>query len=247
MNWFVTNYQWLIGSVSIPILGILVVSATVIVGYRSLRAVYLQIEESKKQAEQERFDKVLPFLVPMDAPVFQDTHQNWLKWEEPIQDITLSNMGVGIALNVASVLFGCKSYNSDTGRITAPFDGYWALWLNVPIPPSDKVRCAYISRNGLFREENRQVAGYSFFAPPEPEFADLTNGASLHITARISITYQDIFGRKYASIYDYVNNIGWQFVKSTPLEKDFYDLESSNTKRNSVKEANRVRYSPRVY
>ncbi len=212
----------------------------------TLQTVNSQIEESKKQAEQERFDKVLPFLIPMDAPVFQGSHRNWLKWEEPIQDITFNNMGVGIALNIASVLLGCKSYNNDPGkpRIPGVFDEHWTLWLNAPIPPSGKVKCAYKVNNGLFREENRQVAGYLFFAPQEPEPDDLNHGVFLHITARLIITYQDIFSRKYASIYDYVNNIGWLLVKFTPIEKDLYALEGSNSKRNTVEESLRVTYFP---
>jgi len=214
----------------------------------ALQAVNVQIAEGKEQAEQERHDKVLPFLVPMDAPVFDDIHGNLLKWEASIQDITLRNMGVGIALNVASVLLGCESYNWEPGkpRIAGVFERHWTLWLDVPVAPLDKVRCAYLINNGSFREENRHVAGYSFFAPPEPERVDVQHGA-LQITARIILTYQDIFSRKYASIYDYVQTIGWRLVKSTPIEKDLYDLENSDTKRNSVKEANRVTYSPRIY
>jgi hypothetical protein len=207
----------------------------------------IALYDTRKQAKQARFDKVRPFLVPMNAPVFEGDPQ---RLKCGVQDITLNNVGESIALNVASTLLGCESCDGDSdkpGSKSSFEQECRTLWLNIPILPSSGVKCAYVNNNGLFREGNRQIVGYSLFAPPEPKLVDLKNGASLHITARLIITYHDIFNKKYVNIYDYVKNIGWRLAKFTDVQRDLYDLESSNTKRNSLKEAQRVTYSNRIY
>jgi hypothetical protein len=55
------------------------------------------------------YDQHRPLLVPDGTPVFQDDNPNWLKWEAPEQLLSLRNIGIGPALNIASVLYGCES------------------------------------------------------------------------------------------------------------------------------------------
>ena len=44
--------------------------------------------------------------------------------------------------------------------------------------------------------------------------------------ARLIITYHDIFKRKHASIFDYVQNVGWQLIAfEENIGEDLYDLQ----------------------
>lgn len=51
-------------------------------------------------------------------------------------------------------------------------------------------------------------------------------GGRLWSIARVTITYHDIAGRKYASIFDWVHNRGWHMVEVMPgIDRDLHDLE----------------------
>jgi hypothetical protein len=67
-------------------------------------------QEQVTLTRQQAADQHRPLLVPDGAPIFQDKHPNWLKWEENLQPLKYRNIGPGPALNVASVLYGCESY-----------------------------------------------------------------------------------------------------------------------------------------
>jgi hypothetical protein len=51
--------------------------------------------------------------------------------------------------------------------------------------------------------------------------------ASTGVLARLTITYHDARERKYASIYDYQNVIGWMTVKNAEnIEHDLHELDA---------------------
>src|SRR5579864_702124 len=100
----------------------------------------------------------------MNAPRFQKPIEVINKYDVIIpkelkyrdQDITINNVGESIALNVASTLLVCKSYNSDPGkpRRKTSFRDSRIIWLHIPILPSKGVKCIFINDNGSFQEEN---------------------------------------------------------------------------------------------
>ncbi len=194
----------------------------------ALAAVYKQIEQSKQQAQQEKFAANRPLLVPRGNPLFQSDKPNWLDWNVRDQEVPLHNNGTGTALNVASVIYGCESYVTDwtTNQRSDVSKGiHWTAWLGYPIDAKGHLTVTHKKGNGNFYAANMRIGKYSFNAPPEPRYNPNSNQS--FITARITITYCDIFRRKHASIFDYVQHTGgWQLVEFLEdIPEDLHDLE----------------------
>lgn len=181
-----------------------------------------------------------PVLVPKGSPRFQEENSNWLAWGANEQPIIISNLGTGVAFNVASVLYGCASYVHDSSaghmRSSDAAHEHWTLWLGTPIAPgesSDRPVPPYrILSNphkkgyGTFLDGNNRIGDYPFNAPDEQPVGATAMQGELWRVARITITYHDITGRKYASIFDYVHNRGWHMFAILPdIERDLHDLE----------------------
>src|SRR5712692_5159049 len=194
----------------------------------AIAAIYKQIEQSKQQAQQENFAENRPLLLPSGKPTFQGDKPNWLDWNVNDQEIALHNIGSGAALNVASVIYGCESYLTDWAtnqRSDASKGIHWTSWLGIPIASKAHGIATHKKGNGNFYEAKMHVGQYGFNAPPEPHFNPNANQS--FITARITITYYDIFRRKHASIFDYVQHTGgWQLVEFLEdIAEDLHDLE----------------------
>ena len=189
----------------------------------TINAVNEQIAASEALFQQERFTEHRPLLIPEGAPKFQSVKPLFLNWTTNEQRISIHNVGPGVALNVASVLYG-ESYNtlSDDARTYI----YWTCWLGVPVAAGLVMKAVHKLGRGLFDEETMLIGSYTLNAP-EPE-RNLTLPNTL---ARITITYFDIFRRKHASIVNYVETDGWQLVEFLEdIPQDLHDLqfEASN-------------------
>src|SRR5260370_25852617 len=98
----------------------------------AIDAVHEQIEQSKRQAQLERFAENRPLLMPEGTPTFQSDKPQWLKWDVNEQLLAIHNIGAGAALNVASVLYGCESYLIDWNtnrRSDHEKRIHWTCWL----------------------------------------------------------------------------------------------------------------------
>lgn len=168
----------------------------------------------------------VPRLVPVGAPVFQEGHPNWLKWDADEQHLSIRNIGTGAAFNVESTLYGCESYVINNHHPDGSENLLWTCWLGVPIAPGEHIECAYKRGGGMFFEEERHIGEYHFNTPAEPTFAELNHGASLHL-ARIVLTYHDDRQVKYASICDYVPHTGgWHVIAFlSNIKDDLSDLQ----------------------
>jgi hypothetical protein len=183
----------------------------------TIDAVNKQIATSEAQFQQERFTLHLPLLIPEGAPKFQRVKTNE-------QRISIHNVGAGVALNVASVLFG-ESYNTVSDYAIKYI--HWTCWLRVPVAAGLVMKADHKLNRGLNDDVNyMRIGSYTLNAPePNPNFS-LPN-----TLARITITYLDIFRRKHASIFDYVETDGWQLVEFLEdITDDLHDLqfEASN-------------------
>jgi hypothetical protein len=167
----------------------------------------------------------------LGKPTFNPEHDNWLKWDESEQPLALRNLGTGTAFNIASALYGCASYrHADQAggytRSTSSAREHWTCWLGVPIAPGEKEEGAYLKGNGTFHAGNDSIGEYSLNAPDEEIPGRTALSGVLWRVARVTITYHDIAGRKYASIFDYVRNRGWHKVEVLwDIERDLHDLE----------------------
>ncbi len=80
-----------------------------------------------------------------------------------------------------------------------------------------------------FNMGNDRIGKHSFNAPDEETPGATSLEGALWRIARITITYHDIAGRKYASIFDWVRNRGWHMVEVLRnIDCDLHDLEGYN-------------------
>lgn len=208
-----------------------------------------QVKASQEQvwASQEQVSsQQRPVLVPERAPIFNVDDDNRLDWRRNEQPINIRNLGTGAAFNVASTLFGCASYvnpsldlrDDSVRRVTGlATDLHWTLWLGKPIAPGAVASGAedpHKRGHARFFIENDGIGGYSFNALDEDIQGVTTSAFVPWRIARVTITYHDITGRKYASIFDFVHhdterNRGWHMVAILrDIERDLYDLEESS-------------------
>jgi len=161
-----------------------------------------------------------PLLVPDGTPTFHENKGNWLKWDERSQSFTITNHGQSPAFNVAGVLYGCESYIFQGNRDTNSRNEHWTCWLGTPVPANGALTATFEKGNGIFFYDNKVIAGYAFNAPPEPGPGEILQGKAAHRTARVVITYQDVGGQKYTSIFDYVpHHSGWERVATLPVDR----------------------------
>jgi hypothetical protein len=200
---------------------------------KQIEALGEQVSVSQEQVglgQEQLNNQQRPVLVPVGKPVFQEDHDNWLKWGENEQPLTIRNLGTGTAFNVAGVLYGCAAYLHDlpTGRKLVPNspNTHWTCWLGVPIAPSEEVHSSFRLGHGSFMHGNDQIGDYPLNAPDEAIPGATALQGVLWKIARVTITYTDIAGRKYASIFDYVHDRGWHMVSMLrDIDRDLHDLE----------------------
>ena len=186
---------------------------------------YIAIKDNRKQTQQTKYNLSRPLLVPEGTPTFRGS-SNMLDWSVNEQPMVIRNIGSGVALNVASVLYGCESYVVDFNRRSDQgHNRHWTCWLGLPIASGDTKAAIHKFGSGNFYEKNMHIEKHRFNAPPEP--LPSPNPDQPYILARITITYLDIFRRKHASIFDYVQHTsGWQLVEFLEnIKEDLSDLE----------------------
>jgi hypothetical protein len=123
MSWLAVNYQWLIGSVVIPLSGVFAALLVVYFGYRGLQQNRILLKESQEfsmqEAQEERQHQYRPIVAPIGG-LSHHTEDGYVDWElqRPIvptpqpgppgttvattvpgsQTIKLQNMGEGVAV-----------------------------------------------------------------------------------------------------------------------------------------------------
>ena len=121
------------------------------------------------------------------------------------------NIGAGPAFNIYAIIFG------------KPFQGYpprerYVVW-NYGILEAGEEGPPLALSQGSSVESTNTIDGVPLYVPDDP----LHNG----VLARLTITYHDARERKYASIYDYQNVIGWMTVKNAEnIEHDLHELDA---------------------
>lgn len=190
---------------------------------------------------QVRYDDARPVLIivsdSQDIPL-QQGNERYLDWNNQPPTIELQNVGNGPALNVKSVIYGpearADSVPSDpdassSSRIWKPLDNeeekkekekHWYHWAASVVRPGKQEKLQYALAADLipiqFSQASKSIRPksgihpYPFNAPKQP-LSSPNQGEPWHL-CRVTITYQDIFHRKHASVYDLIFQQGWQAV-----------------------------------
>lgn len=215
------------------IIGIISASISAIVAIATVAAVWvavIAIKENQNQARKTQYGSLRPLLVPksnvFEGGMFisQQDHPTWLNWSIPRQAWHIHNIGTGPALNIASVYYGAESYIVDGKRSDHAKDIHWTWWASTPIVPNEEVEAWYDIGSSNFYANHKHIGKHTFNAPRE-SLQQQYQKEPMHL-ARLIITYQDVFSRKHASIFDMVQNIGWQLIAfEEDIKGDLHDLQ----------------------
>jgi hypothetical protein len=184
-----------------------------------------------RASQQQGYDQQRPLLVPTGTPIFQTNNPDWLDWQAGEQNVAFRNVGAGVALSFVSVLYGCESNVvgpiGQEQRVDDTKDTHWTCWLDTPVGTGETVPAKYKIGASVFHRGYDHIGRHRFNAPPQPSYGEVLHERASYHTARITATYLDVFGRKHASIFDYVQHTdGWQLVEFVPaIEQDLHDLE----------------------
>ncbi len=191
----------------------------------------IAILDNRKQAVQTDYGTYRPLLIPEGILLLaNEQNPRWLSWGEyQLSDLCIRNVGSGVALNIACVLYPPSSYIIDGKRSDRYQEEHWTNWLRFPIAPGDKGEEDPVRKGNSASFTNRKcIRGrtqeYTFNAPPESANI-LEEKEPMHL-ARLIITYQDVFNRKHASIFDVIENIGWKLIAfEEDIKEDLFDLQ----------------------
>lgn len=169
-------------------------------------------------------DVPLPDMVDQSRPILRplnnlegliDSQSGLVRWGMSAASISpmkgFKNIGAGPAFNIYAVIFG------------KPFQGYpprerYVVWNYGILEPGEEGPPLALSQ-GSNTESTNTIDGVPLYVPDDPRH----NG----VLARLTITYHDTRERKYASIYDYQNVIGWMTVKNAEdIEYDLHELDT---------------------
>src|SRR5216683_811280 len=121
------------------------------------------------------------------------------------------NIGAGPAFNIYAIIFG-RPFQQHPPRERYVIWNYGILEPGEEGPPLDLSQGSSI-------ESSTTIDGVPLYVPDDPQH----NG----VLARLTITYHDARGRKYASIYDYQKFMGWITVRNAEdIEYDLQELDA---------------------
>lgn len=199
-----------------------------------------QGEMTKKQFLQARYDDARPVLIivsPRQSIPVQQGNERYLDWNRQ-PNIEVCNVGTGPALNVKSVIYGPEAradstpsdpdipssspiwYHLDSEEEKKEKEKHWDHWMAKVVRTGEQKKLQHIlapdSSPFQFSQANKFITSksdkhpYPFNARKQP-LSSPGSGEPWPI-CRVTITYQDIFHRKHASIYDLVFKQEWQAV-----------------------------------
>lgn len=197
-----------------------------------------QGEVARAQFLQARYDETRPVLIIVSSPqtiAVQQGNESYLDWNQQPPVIEVRNVGNGPALNVRSVIYGPEAeafadFSPMSGGFTWKYlsdekqkeerEKRWYYWASDVVSQGEPGKLQFALAGNFspvkFSDANKSIESrnhehtYAFNAPKQP-LASPKSGEPWYI-CRITITYQDIFHRKHASIYDLAFRQRWQVV-----------------------------------
>jgi hypothetical protein len=169
--------------------------------------------EGRRQFLEVQYNASRPLLVPAAADLSEIR-----ELEEPITFewnsevfVTIQNVGAGVATNIRMLALPAAP---------APEDIYaYVCRLGSPLPLNGGLVKVYLRPDATRYHEGESLQGHALYLPAE---------RAEHFLARLSITYQDIFGRKHASIFDLSHWGVWDHVAFLPyIKRDLAEIEAA--------------------
>jgi hypothetical protein len=187
-----------------------------------------------RRSLQARYDDARPILIigpdpdPSDPwthiPV-QQGNESYLDWSKRPY-INACNVGKGPAFNIKSVIYGPEAFaapDPSSGmswkHVSTEKENHWYHWTTDAVKQGERGLLKYVfaetfgpnkfsEANKYIKSRDRKQKPIPFNAPKQP-LSQPTSKEPMSI-CRVTITYQDIFHRKHASIYDLIFRQGWQ-------------------------------------
>jgi hypothetical protein len=207
------------------LLAVIVGLRGIYVGRALAREAFDQAEKAQRQARRQfleaQYSANRPLLVPAAADLSEIRELEepmTFVWDSSNVFVTLQNVGNGTATNIWIAVLP---------PLPAPdAASQYLCRLGTPLPAgSDPVK-VYLRQSAPVFSEDQSIKGHALHIPPERAAgpADTAN----HFLARLSITYQDIFGRKHASIFDLSDWGIWVNVAFLPnIEHGLAELQAA--------------------
>jgi len=175
----------------------------------------VQIGQEQIHATQEQtFHQARPVLVPptdINGLMVTENGRTFIRWGQGQRTIKgLQNVGVGPAFNIYGVFFGTPLQDT-------PPSSRYVLWNYGVLSPGAIGPDITLSQGTSVKSET-VIHKHVLYVPDDLEH--------IGCITRLTLTYHDIFGRKFASIYDYQNILGWMCVGHFEnIEHDLRELD----------------------
>lgn len=176
--------------------------------------------EGRQQFLEAQYNASRPLLVPAAADpseVRALEEPMTFEWNTEVF-VTIQNVGTGIATNIRMIALPPAPLPEDTSP--------YVCRLGTPLAANGDPVKVYFSPGTIRYSESDRLMGHSLHLPPERATGPIDS--SDHFLARLCITYQDIFGRKHASIFDLSAWSIWVHVAFLPnIERDLAEIEAA--------------------
>lgn len=168
---------------------------------------------------------LLPVLALSSSPLKMGTALTYMQIREVPDfnvgecEVALSNFGVGPALDVCGILMDAQ-----------PTPGTWrrfTTWKQETFHAGES-RIVTLRIGCSVAGGTAKLAEFTLGPPPKPADSEIMAGRAPNRTARLTLTYGDVFGRKHATIVDYTQTGVWVdpvFVAN--IDEDLDDIDAA--------------------
>src|SRR5258706_1141848 len=200
--------------------------ATFIAAVAGIVVIFITLRQVRL-AQEARYDSCRPLLYPSERPTLAQstTGETVSGLSAAGPRLMLLNAGSGVATNVRGAIYGPKP--SEPG-LPAPEHHY--LRLELPLPDKESVPVVG-APGGWILPGDTSVVGRgadrpTLYAPPRPTPGSQQYEAAPTVVWRLTLTYQDIFRRYHASVFDLTDQFVWRCVGFFPgIPKDIEELD----------------------
>lgn len=177
------------------LLAVIVGLRGITIGRELAREAFEQAEQAREESRQQFLEALYNDSRPLVVPTAPDLTEQYeaeepitFDWNASTTFVTIQNVGAGVATNIWIAILPPASAEGGAQYVSR---------LGSPLAAGSSPVKVYLGQGALLFRESDRLNEHSLSLPAEG-----SQGRGDHFLARLSITYQDIFGRKHASIFD---------------------------------------------